>query len=62
METSHGFNSVTYVNEADKQVVITLEGTQANSDLSPLWLSKDGLADLEICLGVIPPQMREGYN
>ena len=62
VETSHGFNSVTYVNEADKQVVITLEGTQANSELSPLWLSKDGLADLEIGLGVIPPQMREGYN
>lgn len=61
-ETTHGFNSRTYVNEADKQVVITLEGTQANSDLSPLWLSKDGLADAEIGAGVIPPQMREGYE
>ncbi len=62
VETSHGFNSCTYVNAADKQVVITLEGTQANSDLSPLWLSKDGLSDLEIGLGIIPPQMREGYE
>lgn len=62
VETSHGFNSRTYVNEADKQVVITLEGTQSNSDLSPLWISKDGLADLEIGLGVVPPQMREGYE
>lgn len=62
VETSHGFNSCTYVNGADKQVVITLEGTQPNSDLSMLWLSKDGLADLEIGLGVIPPQMREGYE
>lgn len=61
-ETSHGFNSRTYVDQANKQVVITLEGTQANSDLSPLWLSKDGLADLEIGLGVIPPAMREGYK
>lgn len=62
VETSHGFNSRVYVDEANKQVAITLEGTQANSDLSPLWLSKDGLADLEIGLGVIPPQMREGYE
>ncbi len=62
VETSHGFNSRTYLDAANKQVVITLEGTQANSDLSPLWLSKDGLADLEIGLGVIPPQMREGYE
>ena len=62
VETTHGFNSRTYVNEKDKQVVITLEGTQANSDLSALWLSKDGLSDLEIGLGVIPPQMREGYE
>ena len=62
VETSHGFNCRTYVDEANKQVAITLEGTQANSDLSPLWLSKDGLADLEIGLGVIPPQMREGYE
>lgn len=62
LETTHGFNSRTYVNEKDKQVAITLEGTQANSDLSPLWLSKDGLSDLEIGLGVIPPQMREGYE
>ena len=61
-ETSHGFNSRVYVDGANKQVAITLEGTQANSDLSPLWLSKDGLADLEIGLGVIPPQMREGYE
>ena len=61
-ETSHGFNSRTYVDQANKQVVITLEGTQANSDLSPLWFSKDGLADLEIGLGVIPPAMREGYQ
>lgn len=62
IETSHGFNSRTYVDEANKEVVITLEGTQPNSKLSPLWLSKDGLADLEIGLGVIPPQMREGYQ
>ena len=62
VETTHGFNSRTYINEKDKQVVITLEGTQSNSDLSPLWLSKDGLSDLEIGLGVIPPQMREGYE
>lgn len=62
VETSHGFNSCTYVNNTDRQLVITLEGTQANSDLSPLWFSKDGLADLEIGLGVIPPQMREGYE
>ncbi len=62
VETTHGFNSRTYINEKDKQVVITLEGTQANSDLSALWLSKDGLSDLEIGLGVIPPQMREGYE
>lgn len=61
-ETSHGFNSRIYVDEANKQVAITLEGTQSNSDLSALWLSKDGLADLEIGLGVIPPQMREGYE
>ena len=61
-ETSHGYNSRIYVDAANKQVAITLEGTQANSDLSPLWLSKDGLADLEIGLGVIPPQMREGYE
>jgi len=61
-ETTHGFNSRTYVNETKKQVVITLEGTQSNSDLSPLWLSKDGLADAEIGAGVIPPQMREGYE
>ena len=61
-ETSHGYNSRIYVDDANKQVAITLEGTQANSDLSPLWLSKDGLADLEIGLGVIPPQMREGYE
>lgn len=62
IETSHGFNSRTYVDGANKEVVITLEGTQPNSKLSPLWLSKDGLADLEIGLGVIPPQMREGYE
>ena len=61
-ETTHGYNSRIYVDAANKQVAITLEGTQANSDLSPLWLSKDGLADLEIGLGVIPPQMREGYE
>lgn len=61
-ETSHGFNSRTYVNANENQVVITLEGTQSNSDLSPLWVSKDGLADLEIGLGVIPPAMREGYE
>lgn len=62
IETSHGFNSRTYVDGANKEVVITLEGTQPNSKLSPLWLSKDGLADLEIGLGIIPPQMREGYK
>ena len=62
VETSHGFNSCIYVNKAEHQLVITLEGTQSNSDLSPLWISKDGLADLEIGLGVIPPQMREGYE
>ncbi|WP_346354944.1 hypothetical protein [Azotosporobacter soli] len=62
VETSHGYNSRTYIDEANKQVAITLEGTQPNSKLSPLWLSKDGLTDLEIGLGVIPPQMREGYE
>ena len=62
VETSHGFNSCIYINKVEKQLVITLEGTQSNSDLSPLWISKDGLADLEIGLGVIPPQMREGYE
>ena len=62
VETSHGFNSRIYVNKGEQQMVITLEGTQPNSDLSPLWISKDGLADLEIGLGVIPPQMREGYE
>lgn len=62
VETSHGFNSRIYVNKGEQQLVITLEGTQPNSDLSPLWISKDGLADLEIGLGVIPPQMREGYE
>jgi Ca2+-binding RTX toxin-like protein len=62
VETSHGYNSRVYVDKANKQVAITLEGTQPNSKLSPLWLSKDGLADLEIGLGVIPPQMREGYK
>ena len=61
-ETAHGYNSRIYIDAANKQVAITLEGTQANSDLSPLWLSKDGLSDLEIGLGVIPPQMREGYE
>lgn len=62
VETSHGFNSRIYVNKGEQQLVITLEGTQPNSDLSPLWISKDGLSDLEIGLGVIPPQMREGYE
>jgi len=62
VETTHGYNSRTYIDEANKQVAITLEGTQPNSKLSPLWLSDDGLADLEIGLGVIPPQMREGYE
>ncbi len=62
IETTHGFNSRTYVDNADKQIAITLEGTQANSDLSPFWVSKDGLADLEIGTGVIPPQVREGYE
>ena len=62
IETSHGFNCRTYVNEADKQVVVTLEGTQPNSDLSTLWICKDGLTDAEIGLGIIPPQMREGYE
>ena len=62
IETTHGFNSRTYVNGAEKQIAITLEGTQANSDLSPFWVSKDGLADLEIGTGVIPPQIREGYE
>ncbi len=62
IETTHGFNCRTYVDGTDKQVAITLEGTQANSDLSPFWVSKDGLADLEIGTGVIPPQVREGYE
>lgn len=62
VETTSGYNSYTYVDTKNKQVAITLEGTQPNSKLSPLWLSKDGLADLEIGLGVIPAQMREGYN
>ncbi len=62
VETSHGYNSRTYIDDTNKQVAITLEGTQPNSKLSPLWLSKDGLTDLEIGLGVIPPQMREGYE
>ena len=61
VETLHAYNSRTYVDEANKQVAITLEGTQPNTKLSPLWLSKDGLADLEIATGVIPAQMREGY-
>jgi len=61
VETLNAYNSRTYVDEANKQVAITLEGTQANTKLSPLWFSKDGLADLEIATGVIPAQMREGY-
>lgn len=62
VETLHAYNSRTYVDQANKQVVITLEGTQPNTKLSPLWLSKDGLADLEIGLGIIPAQFREGYQ
>lgn len=62
VETTSGYDSTAYVDAANKQVAITLEGTQSNSDLSPLWLSKDGVADLQIGLGVIPPQMMEGYQ
>ena len=62
VETLHAYNSRTYIDQGNKQVVITLEGTQPNTKLSPLWLSKDGLADLEIGLGVIPAQFREGYG
>ncbi len=51
-----------YVDESNKQVAITLEGTQPNSELGFLWLSKDGYSDLQIGTGVIPPQMREGYE
>ena len=40
VETSHGFNSRIYVNKGEQQLVITLEGTQPNSDLSPWWNSQ----------------------
>lgn len=60
--TTHGFNGRVYVDESNKQVAITLEGTQPNSELGFLWLSKDGYSDLQIGTGVIPPQMREGYE
>lgn len=60
--TTHGFNCRTYVDDASKQVVITLEGTQADKEGSSFYFSKDVLSDLEIGAGVIPPQVREGYE
>lgn len=60
--TLHGYNSRIYIDEGSKQIAITLEGTQADKESGSVFLSKDGVADLEIGLGVIPPQMREGYK
>ena len=62
IETTSGYDSSVYINEVDKQIAITVEGTVANSTFSPWVLSKDGLTDLEIGLGVIPNQVQEGYK
>ncbi len=61
-ETVSGYDSSTYVDAANKQVAITFEGTSPNSLLSTWVLSKDGVTDLEIGLGVIPNQVVEGYG
>lgn len=61
-ETVSGYDSSTYVDVKNKQVAITFEGTSPNSPLSTWVLSKDGVSDLEIGLGVIPNQVREGYD
>lgn len=61
-ETVSGYDSSTYVDVQNKQVAITFEGTSPNSPLSTWVLSKDGVSDLEIGLGVIPNQVREGYD
>jgi Ca2+-binding RTX toxin-like protein len=62
VETTSGYDSSIYVDAANKQVAITFEGTVPNSAFSDWVLSKDGVADLQIGLGVIPPQMMEGYQ
>jgi len=61
-ETVSGYDSSTYVDVANKQVAITFEGTCPDSPLSTWVLSEDGVSDLEIGLGLIPNQMREGYE
>lgn len=61
-ETTSGSDTSIYVNTKDKQVAITFEGTSPNSAFSTWVLSKDGVSDLEIGLGIIPNQVIEEYQ
>ncbi len=61
-KTDYGFDGRAFVNQDSKQVVITFEGTQANTKDGNTWFSKDGFSDLQIGLGIIPTSVREGYE
>lgn len=61
IDTPMGSNLRTYVNKANKQVAITLEGTMPDATQTNLWIGRDGLADVESFM-VTPAQMREGYE